>query len=51
MAHLVKELKCLCVFLCKYFPEEGVNKKLIFFFFLEDEFSAAQVREDYAPHI
>lgn len=51
--HLVKELKYLCMFLCKYvqdFPEAGVSKKL-FFFFLEDEFSAAQVRESYAHHI
>ena len=36
MTHLVKELKYLCMFLCKYvqdFPEAGVSKKLIFFFF------------------
>lgn len=54
MTHLVKELKYLCMFLCKYvqdFPEAGVSKKLICFFFLEDEFSAAQVRESYAHHI
>ena len=36
MTHLVKGLQYLCMFLCKYiqdFPEEGVSKKLIFFFF------------------
>ena len=41
MTHLVKELKYLCMVLCKYiqdFPEEGGSKLIFFFFFLEDEF-------------
>ena len=54
LTHLVKELKYLCMVLCKDiqdFPEEGVIKLVFFFFFLEDEFSAGQVRESYAHHI